>query len=86
VKKIMASLLLNMNIKITEVDEFMQVAKCIIALTDQIEGSELSSEFTDKHGHKIEMNKSYIDLKESIHKFNEVLAKCNKYELVDMSK
>jgi len=24
----MSSLLLNMNIKITEVDEFMQVAKC----------------------------------------------------------
>ena len=78
----MASLLLNMNIKITEVDEFMQVAKCIIALTDQIE----MNEYTDKLGHKLIMNIAYTELKEAFHKFNEVLAQCNKYEMVDMSK
>jgi len=75
----MASLLLNMNIKVTEVDELMDIVKCSINLTDQIE----MSEFTDRHGHKIEMNDSYVKLKESIHKFNNLLANCNKSELIE---
>lgn len=75
----MTSLLMNMNIKVTQVDEVMDIIKCSIALTDQIE----MSEFVDRHGHKIEMNDAYVKLKESIHKFNELLANCNKSEFVD---
>jgi len=78
----MASLLLNMNIKVIEVDEIMNIGKCAIDLVDQIE----LSDFTDKSGHKLIMNDSYIKLRESIHKFNELLEKCNNYEFVDMSK
>jgi len=78
----MASLLLNMNIKVTEVDEIINIAKCSIMLSDQIE----LSNFTDESGHKLKMNDSYVKLKESIHIFNDLLAKCNKYEFVDMSK
>jgi len=78
----MSSLLLNMNIKVTEVDEIMDIAKCSIMLSDQIE----LSDFTDESGHKLKMNDAYIKLKESIHKFNDLLSKCNKYEFVDMSK
>jgi len=78
----MSSLLLNMNIKVTDVDEVMSIVKCSIMLSDQIE----MSDFADESGHKLKMNGSYIKLKESIHVFNDLLAKCNKYEFVDMSK
>jgi len=74
----MASLLLNMNIKVTEVDEIMNIAKCSIMFSDQIE----MSDFTDESGHKLKMNDSYVKLKESIYVFNDLLAKCNKYEFV----
>jgi len=78
----MSSLLLNMNIKVTEVDEIMNIAKCSIMLSDQIE----LSDFTDESGHKLKMNDAYVKLRESIHVFNNLLAKCNNYEFVDMSK
>jgi len=78
----MSSLLLNMNIKVTEVDEVMNIVKCSIMLSDQIE----MSYFTDESGHKLKMNDAYIKLRESIHTFNDLLEKCNKYEFVDMSK
>ena len=78
----MSSLLLNMNIKVTEVDEVMSIAKCAFDLVDQIE----LSDFRDESGHKLKMNDSYVKLKESIHIFNDLLAKCNKYKFVDMSK
>lgn len=78
----MSSLLLNMNIKVTEVDEIMNIGKCAMDLTDQIE----MNEYTDELGHKLIMNITYTELKEAFHKFNEVLAQCNKYEMVDMSK
>jgi len=78
----MSSLLLNMNIKVTDVDEIMNIAKCAFNLVDQIK----LSDFTDESGHKLIMNDSYVKLKESIHKFNYLLSKCNNYEFVDMSK
>jgi len=78
----MSSLLLNMNIKVTDVDEIMNIAKCSIMLSDQIE----LSDFTDESGHKLIMNDAYVKLKESILVFNDLLGKCNKYEFVDMSK
>jgi len=78
----MSSLLLNMNIKVTEVDEVMNIAKCAFNLVDQIE----MSDFTDESGHKLKMNDAYVKLKESIHAFNDLLSKCNKYEFVDISK
>ena len=78
----MSSLLLNMNIKVTDVDEIMNIAKCAFNLVDQIE----LSDFRDESGHKLKMNDSYIKLKESIHSFNDLLEKCNNYEFVDMSK
>ena len=78
----MSSLLLNMNIKVTEVDEVMNIVKCSIMLSGQIE----MSDFVDESGHKLKMNDSYVKLKESIHIFNDLLAKCNKYKFVDMSK
>jgi len=78
----MSSLLLNMNIKVTEVDEVMNIVKCSIMLSGQIE----MSDFVDESGHKLKMNDSYVKLKESIHAFNNLLEKCNNYEFVDMSK
>ena len=75
----MTSLLMNMNIKVTEVDEVMDIVKCSIKLMDQIE----LSEFVDESGHKLKMNDSYVNLKESIHVFNNVLEKCSKSEFVD---
>ena len=78
----MSSLLLNMNIKVADVDEVMNIAKCSIMLSDQIE----MSDFTDESGHKLKMNDAYVKLKESIYVFNDLLSKCNKYEFVDMSK
>jgi len=44
----MSSLLLNMNIKVTDVDEVMSIVKCSIMLSDQIE----MSDFADESGHK----------------------------------
>jgi len=67
----MSSLLLNMNIKVTEVDEIMNIAKCAFDLVDQIE----MSDFTDESGHKLKMNDSYVKLKESIHAFNGFIRK-----------
>jgi len=78
----MSSLLLNMNIKVTDVDEIMNIAKCAFNLVDQIE----MSDFTDESGHKLKINDSYVKLKESICVFNDLLGKCNKYEFIDMSK